>query len=169
MHEGRVTGPDGQALGDYWSLLTATDLDQEYAGHYPPKRPEDRTLLGRTLLPRPDLKDKVLGHPRFVHDLRLPGMWHGRVLRAPLLDAPLAASASDVLQALRNEMPQVQAWADGRFVAVVAERERILIREGAHRGREDTPRAHRPATGFRPNRPGDSKLGLKVLYRPPLR
>ena len=124
VHEGRVTGPDGQSLGDYWSLLTAADLDQEYAGRTLPKRPEERTLLGRTQLPRPDLNDKVMGRPRFVHDLRLPGMLHGRVLRAPLLDAPLEASASDVLHAVRVEMPQVQAWADGRFVAVVAERER---------------------------------------------
>ena len=124
VHEGRVTGPDGQALGDFWSLLTAADLDQEYTGRYPPKRPEDRTLLGRTLLPRPDLNDKVLGRPRFVHDLRLPGMWHGRVLRAPLLDAPLDGAAADALQDLQAHMPQVKAWADGRFVAVVAERER---------------------------------------------
>jgi hypothetical protein len=105
-------------------LLTAADLDQEYTGRNPPKRPEDRTLLGRTLLPRPDLEDKVLGRPRFVQDLRLPGMLHGRVLRAPLLDAPLADAASDVLQDLQAQMPQVKAWADGRFVAVVAERER---------------------------------------------
>ena len=124
VHEGRVVGPDGQALGDFWSLLTAGDLEQEYTGRYPPKRPEDRTLLGRTRLPRPDLEDKVLGRPRFVHDLRLPGMWHGRVLRAPLLDALLADAASDVLQDLQAQMPQVKAWADGRFVAVVAERER---------------------------------------------
>jgi CO/xanthine dehydrogenase Mo-binding subunit len=59
-----------------------------------------------------------------VQDLRLPGMLHGRVLRAPLLDAPLADAASDVLQDLQAQMPQVKAWADGRFVAVVAERER---------------------------------------------
>jgi CO/xanthine dehydrogenase Mo-binding subunit len=124
VHEGRVIGPDGQVLGDYWSLLTAADLDQEYTGRYLPKRPEDRTLLGRTRLPRPDLEDKVLGRPRFVHDLRLPGMWHGRVLRAPLLDTPLAGSAADALQDLHAQMPQVKAWADGRFVAVVAERER---------------------------------------------
>jgi CO/xanthine dehydrogenase Mo-binding subunit len=51
-------------------------------------------------------------------------MWHGRVLRAPLLDALLADAASDVLQDLQAQMPQVKAWADGRFVAVVAERER---------------------------------------------
>ena len=124
VYEGRVTGPHGQALGDYWSLLTTADLEQEYTGRYLPKRPEDRTLLGRTRLPRPDLEDKVLGRPRFLHDLRLPGMWHGRVLRAPLLDAPLAGSAADALQDLHAHMPQVQAWADGRFVAVVAERER---------------------------------------------
>ena len=124
VREGRVTGPHGQALGDYWSLLTTADLEQEYTGRYLPKRPEDRTLLGRTRLPMPDLEDKVLGRPRFLHDLRLPGMWHGRVLRAPLLDAPLAGSAADALQDLNAHMPQVQAWADGRFVAVVAERER---------------------------------------------
>jgi CO/xanthine dehydrogenase Mo-binding subunit len=124
VREGRVTGPHGQALGDYWSLLTTADLEQEYTGRYLPKRPEDRTLLGRTRLPRPDLEDKVLGRPRFLHDLRLPGMLHGRVLRAPLLDAPLAGSAAEALQDLHAHMPQVQAWADGRFVAVVAERER---------------------------------------------
>ena len=124
MKDGQVIGPDGRVLGDYWSLLTAADLDHEYTGAYPPKRPENRTLLGHTRLPRADLADKVLGRPHFVHDLRLPGMWHGRVLRAPLLDAPLAGSAADALQDLHAHMPQVQAWADGRFVAVVAERER---------------------------------------------
>jgi len=121
--EGRVMGPDGQSLGDYWSLLSAADLDREYAGEHLPKPPEDRTLLGRTLLPRADLSDKVLGRPRFVHDLRLPGMLHGRVLRAPLLDALLEGAVQELLDALCKDHPQVQAWADGRFVAVVAERE----------------------------------------------
>lgn len=122
--EGRVMSTDGQALGDYWSLLSAADLDHEYAGEHLPKPPADRTLLGRTLLPRADLSDKVTGSPRFIHDLRLPGMLHGRVLRAPLLDAPLDGAVQALLDALRQEHPQVQAWADGRFVALVAERER---------------------------------------------
>ena len=33
--------------------------------------------------PRLDLPDKVFGQPRFIHDLSLPGMLHGRVLRPP--------------------------------------------------------------------------------------
>ena len=123
MKDGQVIGPDGQVLGDYGSLLTSDDLDQEYTGAYPPKRPEERTLLGHTRLPRADLTDKVLGRPHFLHDMRLPGLLHGRVLRAPLLDAPLA-DASEVIHSLREVFPQVQAWADGRFVAVVAQRER---------------------------------------------
>jgi len=121
---GRFTGSAGQALGDYWSLLTPADLDVEYAGQHPPKTPDQRVLLGRTTLPRVDLAAKIHGQPRFLHDLRLPGMLHGRVLRAPLLDAALGQGASAALAELQAASSGVRVWADGRFVAVVAERER---------------------------------------------
>jgi CO/xanthine dehydrogenase Mo-binding subunit len=125
---GRFSGPDGQELGSYWSLLSAADLDIEYTGRHLPKPPEQRALLGRAAWPRVDLAAKVHGQARFLHDLRLPGMLHGRVLRPPLLDAPLDAAlvpgALEALAPLRTGAGAVQAWVDGRFVAVVAERER---------------------------------------------
>ncbi|MEI8264660.1 MAG: molybdopterin cofactor-binding domain-containing protein [Betaproteobacteria bacterium] len=125
---GHLSGPDGQTLGSYWSLLSAADLDVEYAGRHLPKPAEQRALLGRTALPRVDLAAKVQGQARFLHDLRLPGMLHGRVLRPPLLDAPLDAAlvpgALEALAPLQTGSGAVQAWVDGRFVAVVAERER---------------------------------------------
>ncbi len=40
---------------------------------------------------RLDLPDKVFGRPRFVHDLALPGMVHGRVMKPPGPGATLAA------------------------------------------------------------------------------
>lgn len=124
VEAGRFTGPAGQALGDYGSLLSAADLDVEYTGQHAPKAPDQRTLLGRTGLPRVDLADKVHGRPRFLHDLRLPGMLHGRVLRAPLLGSALGEDAAAKLAQLQASFTGLQAWADGRFVAVVAERER---------------------------------------------
>ena len=124
VEAGRVVGPSGQVLGHYGSLLSAADLDIEYAGQHAPKPAGLRGLLGRTRLPRADLAAKVHGQARFLHDLRLPGMLHGRVLRPPLLDSPLGEGAQAALETVTALYRGVQAWADGRFVAVVAERER---------------------------------------------
>src|SRR6218665_1765093 len=46
----------------------------------------DYTLVGRSV-PRVDIPAKVRGAPVFVHDLRLPGMLHGRVVRPPYAGA----------------------------------------------------------------------------------
>ncbi len=59
--------------------------------------------------------------PRFIHDLRLPGMLHGRVLRPPTLDATLARWPAEAVAALPAG---VRCWADGRFIAIVAPSER---------------------------------------------
>ncbi len=121
VQEGRVVAPGGEVLGDYWSLLTDADLDTDYDMRWQPKPPERRRLFGRALPHRLDLADKVFGRPRFIHDLRLPGMLHGRVVRAPTLDARPATWPP----AGSGDWPEgVRAWADGAFVAVVAPSER---------------------------------------------
>ena len=123
---GRFLTAQSEVAGDYWSLLQPADLDAEFTGTHAPKPAAQRRLMGREGLPRVDLPDKVLGRARFLHDLRLPGLLHGRVVRGPHRGAPLADGAQDVLQALPAAIaaPGLQCWADGRFVAVVAERER---------------------------------------------
>lgn len=121
VEDGRFVDGDGRVLGDYWSLLDQADLDTEYQGHWLPKPAAQRSLLGKAQLHRLDLPDKVFGRPRFIHDLRQPGQLHGRVLRAPTLTAALGQWPPTGL----GELPAgVRCWADGRFVAVVAERER---------------------------------------------
>ena len=121
IDEGRIHGARGEPLGDYWSLLSHADLDIAYEGRFAPKPAAQRRLIGKARTLRPDLADKVFGQPRFIHDLRLPAMLHGRVLRAPTLGATLAAWPP---MALGELPPGVRCWADGRFVAVVAPRER---------------------------------------------
>lgn len=121
VQAGRFLTAQGQDLGDYSTLLRGVDLDIECPGTARPKTVAQRQLLGRARPERIDLADKVYGRPRFIQDLRLPGLLHGRVLRPPTLDASLAHwPAQDVA-----DLPAgVRCWADGRFIAVVAATER---------------------------------------------
>ncbi len=121
VHEGRFRSAQGQDLGDYAALLKGVDLDIECTGLARPKAPSARRLLGKAQAPRLDLADKVFGHARFIQDLRLPGMLHGRVLRPPTLDATLARWPAEDVAALPAA---VRCWADGRFIAIVAASER---------------------------------------------
>jgi CO/xanthine dehydrogenase Mo-binding subunit len=121
VRDGQVVSARGERLGTYASLLSDADLDVEIQGLARPKPAAERRLLGRADHPRIDLADKVYGRARFIQDLRLPGMLHGRVLRAPTLDATLAAWPADAGAGLPAG---VRCWADGRFVAVVATHER---------------------------------------------
>ncbi|HEY3530162.1 MAG TPA: molybdopterin cofactor-binding domain-containing protein [Nocardioides sp.] len=75
------------------------------------------TLVVGTDLPRLDLPDKVLGRPRFVADLRRPGLMYGRVLRPPSVAATLRW-VPDGWAA-----PGVTLVRDGSFLGVVGDRE----------------------------------------------
>ena len=122
VHAGVLHAADGRALGDYWQLLKNSDLDIEYDGQYLPKEPHQRRLLGKSDNARVDLQDKVFGRARFIHDLRWPDMRHGRVVRAPSLTAQLSGLPTDLLGQIPTD---VQCWADGSFVAVVAQQEHL--------------------------------------------
>jgi len=120
VRAGVLHGADGRVLGDYWQLLQDSDLDTEYDLQFLPKQPHERRLLGKSDNPRVDLHDKVFGRARFIHDLRWPDMRHGRVVRAPSLQAQLGHWPDEWLAQLPSD---VQCWADGRFVGVVAPQE----------------------------------------------
>ena len=121
VREGRFRSAQGQDLGDYSTLLRGINLDIECAGTARPKAAAERRLLGQASTPRLDLADKVFGQARFIHDLRLPGMLHGRVLRAATLEATLHRLPDAAVTTLAEG---VRWWADGRFIAVVAGSER---------------------------------------------
>src|SRR5262249_41165029 len=50
------------------------------------KEPNEWTVLGKPI-PRPDMPALVTGQFEFVHNVRLPGMLHGRVVRPPAAGA----------------------------------------------------------------------------------
>jgi nicotinate dehydrogenase subunit B len=107
----------------YWELSGAVDLARDADGRAAPKRADQLTLVGKSL-PRIDLPGKVIGSDVYVHDLDLPGMLHGRVLRPPSYRARLQAFDSQHVEA----MPGVRAVVHhGRFIGAVAEREEQAV------------------------------------------
>jgi nicotinate dehydrogenase subunit B len=107
----------------YWELSGAVDLARDADGRATPKRADQLSLVGKSL-PRLDLPGKVIGSDVYVHDLELPGMLHGRVLRPPSYRATLQAFDSARIDA----MPGVRAVVrNGRFIGVVAEREEQAV------------------------------------------
>lgn len=100
----------------YWNLADARLLERDASGLTPPKAVEALAVVGESL-PRNDIPDKVFGLPRFIHDLDLPGMLHGAVLRPPSPAAVLEALDEGVARALPGVVAVVR---DGSFVGVVA-------------------------------------------------
>jgi nicotinate dehydrogenase subunit B len=113
VEDGRIVA-GGRATGlTYWSLATPGMLDREAGAPIPEKPPERWSVAGHSA-PRLDFPDKVAGRPRFLHDLVLPGMLYGRVVRPPAAVAELAGLGDPRLP------PDVVTVRDGSFLGVVA-------------------------------------------------
>ncbi|MGV6872202.1 molybdopterin cofactor-binding domain-containing protein [Pseudochelatococcus sp. B33] len=109
-------------------LMLADDVPVKQAGEY--------RIVGRRIN-RVDIPAKATGAFTYVHDVRLPGMLHGRVVRPPYagMDAGdfIGKSLVRVDEASVADVPGVVAVVTvGDFVGVVAEREEQAI-EAARR------------------------------------
>src|SRR3954447_705869 len=137
--DGTIMGP-GNARTSYWELATEVSLDRDATCRAAPKPVSARRIAGSSAA-RLDIPDKVFGQPRFIHDLSLPGMLHGRVLRPDAPRAPLAAFDD---AAARRVPGFVAVVRDGAFAGVVAESEHAAeaalarLRAGARWGEGET-------------------------------
>ena len=121
--EGVIRAPDGRAL-TYGELASQLDLNRELTAQVPPKAGSRRRIVGMPA-PRRDIPAKVTGGIAYVHDLRLPGMVHGRVVRPPRYGAKLEAVDAAQIRAMPGVIAVVR---DGSFLGVVAAREEQAIR-----------------------------------------
>jgi len=122
VRDGVVQAPSGRSVS-YWALASAVSLDRDANGLASPKRPASYTVVG-TSAPRADLRDKLTGRPRYVHDLRPPGLLFARVLRPPSLGAVMQG-ADTVAAAAHGGV--VSVVVDGSFVGVVADSEAAAL------------------------------------------
>ncbi|SDZ72184.1 nicotinate dehydrogenase subunit B [Variovorax sp. YR266] len=92
-----------------------------------PKNPADYRVVG-TRQARVDIPAKLAGELVFVHDMRVPGMLHGRVVRPPYAGADHGEFIGNTLEAVDESsiahIPGIRAVVVIRdFVGIVAERE----------------------------------------------
>lgn len=120
--EGVVSGTDGRRA-TYGQLAKDLSLQREATGSVKPKAAAGYKIVGQPI-PRADFLPKVTGQSAYVQDVRLPGMLHGRIVRAPRYGATLAAVDTGKVTALPGVVAVVR---DGGFLGVVAEREEQAI------------------------------------------
>ncbi|MBB4186417.1 CO/xanthine dehydrogenase Mo-binding subunit [Sinorhizobium terangae] len=113
-----VLAKDGRSA-TYGELVSGQMLHVEAQPQSALKQPGTFRVMGKPL-PRVDIPAKVTGRPAYVHDLRMDGMLHARVVRPP---SP-AATLTELDQGAAEGMPGViSVVRDGNFLAVVAEKE----------------------------------------------
>jgi CO/xanthine dehydrogenase Mo-binding subunit len=110
--------------GGYVELL----LDDQVAC----KPPHTYRIVGRDV-PRVDIPAKAAGTAVYVHDVRVPGMLHGRVVRPPYAGRDCGAFVGRSLRAVDDRAAAalpgyVATVVIGDFVGVVAEREEFAER-----------------------------------------
>ncbi len=118
IEDGVISGP-GNLTTSYWELAQRVSLAWDADPAVRPKLPGLRALAGRSA-PRIDIPGKVWGTRPFIHDIVLPDLLHGRVLRPPRPGATLAALDETRLAAIAGFVALVR---NGSFLGVVCETE----------------------------------------------
>lgn len=128
LRRGNSDGSSGdqgtQQSTSYWALADDTLLDCEATGHTATQTLADTRSVTQAV-PRRDIPDKVVGRARFIHDMALPGMLHGRVVHPPSAGATLVNVDLAAVQALPGVVATVR---DGSFLGVVADDEYLAVR-----------------------------------------
>ena len=116
----QVAGTD--LATSYWDLAAHVDLARDANAAVAPKPCTERIVAGESVRRR-DLPAKLTGGA-YVHDMTLPGMVFGRVLRPPSRGATLESFDAEAV----GKLPGVIAVVvNGSFVGICAEREEQAV------------------------------------------
>ena len=131
VEDGLVRGRDNRSVS-YGELIAGEVIRLELADSVQVKAADAYTIVGQSV-PRTDLPAKATGELVYVHDVRVPGMLHGRVVRPPYagVDAgPFVGSSLIAIdEASVHDIPGLVAVVRiGDFIGVVAEREENAAR-----------------------------------------
>jgi nicotinate dehydrogenase subunit B len=134
IEDGLIRGRDNCSVS-YGELIAGDTIRLELADDVPVKAVDAYTIVGQSV-PRVDLPAKATGELVYVHDMRVPGMLHGRVVRPPYAGVDAGEFVGTSLIAvdetsLRDIPGLVSVVRIGDFIGVVAEREENAVKAAA--------------------------------------
>ena len=134
IEDGLIRGKDNRSVS-YGELIAGETIHLELDENTVVKAVTDYTIVGRPVA-RVDLPAKATGELTYVHDVRVPGMLHGRVVRPPYAGVDAGPFVGTSLVAVdRSSVHDIPGLIDvvqiGDFVGVVADREENAIKAGA--------------------------------------
>jgi CO/xanthine dehydrogenase Mo-binding subunit len=109
---------DASKKASYEQLIGGKKFDLKLDSNAKRKPASEWTVLG-TAARRPDMPAMVTGQFEFVHNVRVPGMLHGRVVRPPAVGATLVSVDEGSVEGLPG---LVKVVVKKNFVGVVAEK-----------------------------------------------
>ncbi len=124
VHDGIITvARQPERSVTYAELMGGKAFNLQVTNKAPLKSPAAYQTVGKSA-PREDLPPKVMGRPHFIHDLKIPGMLHARLVRPPNPAAKLVSLDEDSVKDIPG---LVKVFQRGNFIGVVAEREEQAI------------------------------------------
>jgi nicotinate dehydrogenase subunit B len=134
VEDGLIRGRDNRSVS-YGELIGGNTIRLELSDDVAVKPVDAYSIVGQSV-PRVDLPAKATGELVYVHDVRVPGMLHGRVVRPPYagVDAGDFVGTSLVAvdeSSVRDIAGLVSVVRIGDFVGVIAEREENAIKAAA--------------------------------------
>ncbi|MEH2522420.1 MULTISPECIES: molybdopterin cofactor-binding domain-containing protein [unclassified Bradyrhizobium] len=134
VEDGLVRGKDNRSIS-YGELIAGETIQLELVDDVAVKSADNYTIVGQSV-PRVDLPAKATGELVYVHDMRVTGMLHGRVVRPPYAGVDVGDFIGNSLiavdEASVRDIPGLVAVVRiGDFVGVVAEREENAIKAAA--------------------------------------
>ena len=122
--DGMVAPRAGGTGVSYASLIGGKDFQLKLDPKAPLKDPKDYILVGKSVR-RLDIPDKVTGRFEYMHDVKVKGMLHARVVRPTAMKADLSAFDDAKCKAIPGYLRTVR---QGNFLAVVAQTEWAAIK-----------------------------------------
>jgi CO/xanthine dehydrogenase Mo-binding subunit len=125
VEDGLIQSRDSNQSVTYWDLMAGRKFDIEVDENVGVKAPQDHTRVGRRVTPK-GMADIVTGRMTYLHDMKMPGMLHARLVRPPHYFAELKNLDESVVERLSGD--GVTVVRDGSFIAVVAADEYAAVK-----------------------------------------
>ena len=106
----------------YGELIGGRKFNIALSGTAKRRHPRDWTVLGKPVK-RLDMPDMTTARLEYAHNVRVPGMVHGRVVRPPTVGATLASPLSEIESSVSGMPGLIKVVVKNNFVGVVCEKQ----------------------------------------------